>query len=387
MPTQFQGVCGDFILKVFPILNNRVKEVLIVWLKVTQSIQLQRFAQTKFNISGKLMTQMLIETVQFSIGTYLDLDENCYTNDWTFDNSFLFVGSLATTIGYGHIVPKTTQGRLLCIVFIILAVPLFAILLQFISLYINENLAALTDKINLKLARMQQNYCVRLLKKILRTKELKCKLRVVKVFYFIFGCGLFLLVPAYIFHLVEDWSYTDAVYFAIISLSKVGFGDFVPNTQPPDKYALPPKQDKQKCLFLYLNPAPMPPGNFHDAEAEACKASEWSTLVVQLFAVYRVLVNFWMIIGLSFFGTLISIMSNAINDVITKKAPSFLNHRFGVNMGNILHIINATGAVAGTDGESNNKCIKNELWVKGSVWSVYSLMSTLSTNTGIRLPR
>ena len=53
------------------------------------------------------MTEMLVETVQFSIGTYLDLDENCYIKDWTFDNAFLFVGSLATTIGYGHIVPKS----------------------------------------------------------------------------------------------------------------------------------------------------------------------------------------------------------------------------------------------------------------------------------------
>ena len=89
-----------------------VNQFVLVWLKVTQSIQLQKFAQTKFNISGKLMTEMLVETVQFSIGTYLDLDENCYIKDWTFDNAFLFVGSLATTIGYGHIVPKS-KGSIL----------------------------------------------------------------------------------------------------------------------------------------------------------------------------------------------------------------------------------------------------------------------------------
>ena len=180
-----------------------------------------------------------------------------------------------------------------------------------------------------------------------------------QVAYFIFGCGIFLVIPAYVFHLVEDWSYIDAVYFAIVSLTKIGFGDFVPNTQPPDKYAQV-KQDKQKCLFLYLNPAPQP-GNFHDEEKIACKPSQWSSLVTQLFAVYRVLVNFWMIIGLSFFGTLISIMANGINDVITKKAPSFLSNV--VNMGNILHIINASAP------EEDNACfkpennmIKNELW-------------------------
>ena len=41
-----------------------------------------------------------------SIGTYPELSENCYMGDWTFDNSFLFMGSMATTIGYGHIVPQ-----------------------------------------------------------------------------------------------------------------------------------------------------------------------------------------------------------------------------------------------------------------------------------------
>ena len=53
------------------------------------------------------MTDMLIETVEFSIGTYPVLEHNCYMSDWTFDNTFLFMGSLATTIGYGHIVPQT----------------------------------------------------------------------------------------------------------------------------------------------------------------------------------------------------------------------------------------------------------------------------------------
>ena len=143
------------------------------------------------------MTEMLVETVQFSIGTYLDLDENCYIKDWTFDNAFLFVGSLATTIGYGHIVPKsegynlsiwhdfqskrtfrkTTQGRLLCIVFIVFAVPLFAILLQFISLYINENVNALTDVVSFKLSRFRGTWPVRFLEKISGSNELKSTVR------------------------------------------------------------------------------------------------------------------------------------------------------------------------------------------------------------------
>ena len=47
----------------------------------------------------------------------------------------------------------------------------------------------------------------------------------------------FLLLPSYVFKYVEEWSILDAFYFCIISLTKIGFGDFVPKTSPPDKYA------------------------------------------------------------------------------------------------------------------------------------------------------
>ena len=40
------------------------------------------------------------------------------------------MGSVATTIGYGHVVPKTEGGKILCICFTIFAVPLFATLLR-----------------------------------------------------------------------------------------------------------------------------------------------------------------------------------------------------------------------------------------------------------------
>ena len=37
---------------------------------------------------------------------------------------------------------------------------------------------------------------------------------------------------------LKGWSYLESVYFSIISLTKVGFGDFVPHTQPADKWAM-----------------------------------------------------------------------------------------------------------------------------------------------------
>lgn len=41
--------------------------------------------------------------------------------------------------------------------------------------------------------------------------------------------------------------FSDAIYFSIISLTKVGFGDYVPRTHPPDRYA-DYIHDNHKCL-------------------------------------------------------------------------------------------------------------------------------------------
>ena len=52
-----------------------------------------------------------------SVKSVKDLDANCaHADDWTFDNVFLFVGNMATTIGYGHIVPESQHGKLMCII-------------------------------------------------------------------------------------------------------------------------------------------------------------------------------------------------------------------------------------------------------------------------------
>ncbi|XP_023950613.2 uncharacterized protein LOC112054902 isoform X1 [Bicyclus anynana] len=48
---------------------------------------------------------------------------------WNFMNSFVYCMTLVTTIGYGHIAPKTTYGRVATIVYAIIGIPLFLIVL------------------------------------------------------------------------------------------------------------------------------------------------------------------------------------------------------------------------------------------------------------------
>ncbi|KAJ8709688.1 hypothetical protein PYW08_009692 [Mythimna loreyi] len=48
---------------------------------------------------------------------------------WNFMNSFVYCLTLVTTVGYGHIAPKTTSGRVATIVYATIGIPLFLILL------------------------------------------------------------------------------------------------------------------------------------------------------------------------------------------------------------------------------------------------------------------
>ncbi len=43
-----------------------------------------------------------------------------------------------------------------------------------------------------------------------------------------FGVVLFVLFPALIFSSIESWTYGEAFYYCIVTLTTVGFGDFVP---------------------------------------------------------------------------------------------------------------------------------------------------------------
>jgi potassium channel subfamily K protein 4 len=50
--------------------------------------------------------------------------------------------------------------------------------------------------------------------------------------FLLIGCLLFVLTPTFVFCYMEEWSQLEAIYFVIVTLTTVGFGDYVAGEAP-----------------------------------------------------------------------------------------------------------------------------------------------------------
>ncbi|XP_052470252.1 potassium channel subfamily K member 4-like [Carassius gibelio] len=136
-----------------------------------------------------------------------------YTSRWDLSNAFFFCGTIITTIGFGNISPKTKGGQLFCIFYALVGIPMFGILL-----------AGVGDHLGTLLRRAVAKTETLFLRKGVKPTSVRV---ISAVFSILIGCVVFLAVPTMVFQEVESWSLLEAVYFVVITLTTVGFGDYV----------------------------------------------------------------------------------------------------------------------------------------------------------------
>ncbi|XP_033628386.1 potassium channel subfamily K member 4-like isoform X1 [Asterias rubens] len=196
--------------------------------------------------------EALITKIIVAVDSGLDPANNVTSkNSWDFSSAFFFSGTVVTTIGYGKQAPTTTDGRNFCIVYALFGIPFLGWLLAIIGDFYRETFCKMTNKIDCLLC----DYCA-----LKKRKLRRC------IMWFVVASisyGILVLVPAAVFNQLEDWTFRIAHYYCFITLTTIGFGDYVASR-----------------------------GSTSDSEV--------------LDAVYDIAIVFWYIFGLSFFAVVLS---------------------------------------------------------------------------------
>ncbi|XP_030172930.1 potassium channel subfamily K member 17 [Lynx canadensis] len=139
---------------------------------------------------------------------------------WELVGSFFFSVSTVTTIGYGNLSPHTMAARLFCIFFALVGIPLNLVVLNRLGHLMQQGV----------------HHCARSLGGAWQDPA---KARwLAGSGALLSGLLLFLLLPPLLFCHMEGWSYVESFYFAFITLSTVGFGDYVIGMDPSRRYPL-----------------------------------------------------------------------------------------------------------------------------------------------------
>ncbi|VDP16252.1 unnamed protein product [Onchocerca flexuosa] len=155
----------------------------------------------KYNISNadyRVLEATIIRSVPHRAG-----------HQWKFSGAFYFATTVITTIGYGHSTPTTIGGKTFCMFYALAGIPLGIVMFQSIGERINT------------FAAMLLRTCKRLAGKPADVTHMDLILVAS-------GCGTFLIASgAYVFQSYEKWTYFDSLYYCFITLTTIGFGDYV----------------------------------------------------------------------------------------------------------------------------------------------------------------
>ncbi|ALC48384.1 Ork1 [Drosophila busckii] len=136
---------------------------------------------------------------------------------WTFYHAFFFAFTVCSTVGYGNISPTTFAGRMVMIVYSVIGIPVNGILFAGLGEYFGKTFEAIYRRYKKYKMSADIHYVPPQLGLI------------TTVFIALIpGIGLFLLLPAWVFTYFESWPYSISLYYSYVTMSTIGFGDYVP---------------------------------------------------------------------------------------------------------------------------------------------------------------
>jgi len=163
------------------------------------------------NLSNSLNTTIEKKLFETFVASLKSVKKPTQPKAWTWNDGFHFAFTVMSTIGYGDVVPKTNLGKVMCMFYAVITIPLFLIALS--------------------AAGQMKRFHIELLLRAFETKALKRsdirhkKKKIIATTAFLFIIEV--LIASSISYSIEEWSFLDCVYFWVISASTIGFGDLV----------------------------------------------------------------------------------------------------------------------------------------------------------------
>ncbi|CAD5216529.1 unnamed protein product [Bursaphelenchus okinawaensis] len=205
---------------------------------------------------------------QFITEKHLLNETDQLDNLWTYPNSVFFATTVITTIGYGHLVPTTHVGRMVCILFALIGIPLLLVTIADIGRFLSEflNYAHLSIRAFIKNVRRQSRRLSHFRRKRPNSisgqstatgttvnagsmnlndlrdptsldeedeeynEEPKEPLRI-PILMVLCVILSYTALGGLLFQKFEEWPYMEAFYFCFITMATIGFGDYVPTKQ------------------------------------------------------------------------------------------------------------------------------------------------------------
>ncbi|XP_035261570.1 potassium channel subfamily K member 5a isoform X1 [Anguilla anguilla] len=160
----------------------------------------------------------ILEVVSEAAGQGVTITGNKTFNNWNWPNAVIFAATVITTIGYGNIAPKTSNGRIFCIFYGLFGVPLCFTWISELGKFFGGR----AKHLGLYLTKRGVT---------LRKAQFTCT-----AIFVLWGVLVHLVIPPFVFMCQEGWSYVEGLYFSFVTLTTIGFGDMVAGVDPNADY-------------------------------------------------------------------------------------------------------------------------------------------------------
>ncbi|KAI3360941.1 hypothetical protein L3Q82_013143 [Scortum barcoo] len=160
----------------------------------------------------------ILEIVSEAAGQGVSITGDKHRNTWDWVNSVIFASTIVTTIGFGNVAPRTKGGRVFCILYGLCGIPLCLVWISELGSFFGDRAKRLSQVL------IRKGVSV---KKV----QLTCT-----ALFLLWGLLVHLVIPPFVFMSVEGWSYLEGLYYSFITLTTVGFGDYVAGVNPNIDY-------------------------------------------------------------------------------------------------------------------------------------------------------